>query len=76
LIEKASHVDKEVLVFTPEEITTLLNGAKRELVPALAIGAFAGVRSEELKRLDWDKSAFGRATSRLRVPVRRPGFDA
>ncbi|HOW68033.1 MAG TPA: hypothetical protein P5186_28485 [Candidatus Paceibacterota bacterium] len=82
LIEKASHVDKEVLVFTPEEITTLLNGAKRELVPALAIGAFAGVRSQELKRLEWDNirlreghieitSASSKTRIRRLIPIQR-----
>ena len=43
----------EIQIFTPEELATLLHGAPRELVPALAIGAFAGIRSEEIKRLDW-----------------------
>jgi integrase len=82
LIEKASHVDKEVLVFTPEEITALLNGAKRELVPALAIGAFAGVRSQELKRLGWDNirlregyieitSASSKTRIRRLIPIQR-----
>lgn len=52
-IEKASHTDGEVVVFTPTEIETLLKCAKPELVPALALGGFAGVRPEELKRIDW-----------------------
>ncbi|ODU24412.1 MAG: hypothetical protein ABS95_01890 [Verrucomicrobia bacterium SCN 57-15] len=53
IIEKASHVDGEVVVFTPTEMETLLKCAKSELVPALALGGFAGVRPEELKRIDW-----------------------
>lgn len=53
VVEKASHTDGEVVVFTPSEIQALLNCAKPELVPALALGAFAGIRPEELKRLDW-----------------------
>ena len=43
----------EIQVFTPDEMQKLLGKAKPKLVPALALGAFAGIRSEEIKRLDW-----------------------
>jgi integrase len=52
-VEKASHTAPEIQVFTPDVMKELLNKAKSALVPALALGAFAGVRSEEIKRLDW-----------------------
>jgi integrase len=44
---------RQIRVFTPADMATLLNAAKPELVSALAITAFAGVRAEEVKRLDW-----------------------
>ena len=44
----------DVTVFTPDEMTTLLHSASPELVPILAIGAFAGIRMAELNRLDWN----------------------
>ena len=44
---------REIHIFTPEELATLLHRAPLGLVPTLAIGAFAGIRSEEIKRLDW-----------------------
>jgi integrase len=44
----------KISVFSPEEITKLLSGAKSELISALALGAFAGVRTEEIKRLRWN----------------------
>ncbi|HOX03365.1 MAG TPA: tyrosine-type recombinase/integrase [Candidatus Paceibacterota bacterium] len=53
-VEKASQTPKEIVAFTPDEIQRLLLAAKDELVPALAIGAFGGVRSQELKRLRWE----------------------
>jgi hypothetical protein len=53
-VEKSSSVPSDVQVFTPDEMRRLLDHAKRELVPALVIGAFGGVRSEELKRLGWE----------------------
>jgi integrase len=52
-VEKASHTSPEIQVFTPGDMEKLLSKAKPALVPTLALGAFAGVRSEEIKRLDW-----------------------
>jgi hypothetical protein len=43
----------KISIFSPDEMTTLLSGAKSELIPALALGAFAGIRTEEIKRLRW-----------------------
>lgn len=43
-------------IFTPKELTTLLDYAAenlKEWVPYLAISAFAGVRSAEVARLQW-----------------------
>jgi integrase len=42
-----------VSIFTPENITSLLNKADVALRPFLALGAFAGLRTAELQRLDW-----------------------
>jgi integrase len=44
---------REIKIFSPEEMAALLTTAKAELVPAMAIGAFAGIRSEEIKKLEW-----------------------
>jgi integrase len=46
-------------IFQPEELQAVLSHAERELVPALAIGAFAGVRSAELLRLCWEDVDLG-----------------
>lgn len=42
-------------IFTPEQIRTILEKAPRDFVPYLAIGAFAGLRSAEIERLDWSE---------------------
>lgn len=47
--EKAGDIE----IFTPQEIAHFLTCSRPELVPFLAIGAFAGLRSEEIERLDW-----------------------
>ena len=52
-VEKETEDEGEVEVFTPAEIQTLLASAKEDLLPAVVIGAFAGLRSEEIRRLDW-----------------------
>lgn len=42
-------------IFTPEQMRTVLEKAPAEFLPYLAIGAFAGLRSAELERLDWSE---------------------
>jgi integrase len=48
---KARGGDNEI--FTPMEIARLLAVAPVDFVPCLAIGAFAGLRSAEIERLEW-----------------------
>jgi integrase len=40
-------------IFTPVQLATVLAAAPVDLLPALAIGAFAGLRASEVLRLDW-----------------------
>lgn len=51
-------IDQAPEIFAVEELTTLLNTATSvapDVVPMLAIGAFAGLRDAEIKRLDWSE---------------------
>ncbi|MBA2434824.1 MAG: tyrosine-type recombinase/integrase [Chthoniobacterales bacterium] len=51
-------IDKAPEIFTIDELTTLLNAAvtvEPDVVPMLAIGAFAGLRDAEIKRLEWSE---------------------
>jgi integrase len=52
-VEFDAEVVVDIQIFTAEDMEVYLNAAKPELLSAVAIGAFAGLRSEELKRLDW-----------------------
>ncbi len=45
----------EITIYRPEEMARIKKAAKPELVPFLAIGAFAGLRSAEIERLDWSE---------------------
>ncbi len=46
--------DTEIEIFTPGEIGHLLLTAHAPILPLVAIGAFAGIRSAEIRRLDWE----------------------
>jgi integrase len=51
-------VDKAPEIFTVDELRSLLETANRvapDVVPMLAIGAFAGLREAEIQRLDWSE---------------------
>lgn len=72
--------DGEIGIFRPGELRELLAMAKPELVPALVIGAFAGVRHEEIQRLDWQdiklragiieiRAAKAKTASRRTIPI-------
>ncbi len=43
----------ETAIFTPAEARTLMSAADPKILPALAIGLFAGLRRSELIGLDW-----------------------
>ena len=53
--QKPANEDKEVTVLTPSQASNLLAKATPEILPAIAIGLFAGCRVSELQRLDWQE---------------------
>jgi len=50
---KAKVIETAVGILTIDQTARLLESAPAELVPYVAIGAFAGLRRAELERLDW-----------------------
>lgn len=54
-------------IFEPDEIEKLLNAAPAMVIPYLAIGAFAGLRSAELARLHWKAVNLERRLIELRA---------
>ncbi len=79
-VEKPKEDLTDIQIFSPEEIRVALDTVRPELVPWLAIGAFAGLRSAELQRLDWSKvnlkerhievtAAIAKTASRRLVPI-------
>jgi integrase len=72
--------DDTVEIFEPEELSVLLGLATEETIPFLTIGAFAGLRSAEIERLDWSKvnlktgyitvdASIAKTNSRRLVPI-------
>jgi integrase len=50
--------DGPIEIYTPEEMKALLAAADESLLSFIAIGAFAGLRSSEIQRLDWQDVKF------------------
>ncbi len=65
-IIEAKAPQAEVGTLTPEEISTFLNSAPDELIPTIAIGAFAGIRRDEIRGLNWSDVNLTHRTIRVR----------
>jgi integrase len=52
---EAKEIEGTVGILTVAETARLLEAADAELIPFIAIGAFAGLRRAELERLDWSE---------------------
>lgn len=51
---RAKKKPKPVGIFTAEELRVILDHAPDDLLPALALGAFAGLRVAEIARIGWE----------------------
>ena len=52
-VKKVKEKPSKIGIYTPQEISKILSYALEKYVPALAIAAFAGIRSTEIFRMDW-----------------------
>jgi integrase len=53
-IDRIKVVDEAPEIFMPDQIQILLDKAPADLLPCLALSAFAGLRTAELLRLKWE----------------------
>jgi integrase len=53
-VDKIKLIDEAPQIFTPEQIQNLLDSAPADLLPCLALCAFAGLRTAEMLRMEWD----------------------
>jgi len=49
---------EEIGIYTPEQLEILLSRLSPRMLPFLAIGAFAGLRTAEISRLEWQHVRF------------------
>ncbi|MFZ9937901.1 MAG: tyrosine-type recombinase/integrase [Luteolibacter sp.] len=68
--------DTKIEIFTPDEMRRILLAANARILPLIAIGGFAGIRSAEILRLDWEDIKWGRghieiAGSKAKTAARR-----
>jgi len=55
-VEDVEHITANggaIEIYTPKEIADLLKAASMEFLPVVALGAFAGLRTAEIERLEW-----------------------
>jgi integrase len=65
LVDKTSVVRDHIPTFSVDQLTQLLATAPPEYLPVLAIGAFAGLRPEEINKLQWEDIDFHERTIRV-----------
>src|SRR5204862_6246617 len=58
LVDKTSVVRDHIPTFSDEQLTSLLAAAAANYLPVLVIGAFAGLRPEEISKLTWQDLDF------------------
>jgi integrase len=73
-------------IFAPDELRKLMNAAGESLLPYLVLGAFAGIRTAEIGRMNWDDirldervillDAAKTKTNRRRMPLICPNLAA
>ena len=76
LTDSFKEAEKEIAIFTPEEMESLLLTAHARILPLIAIGGFAGIRSAEVARLEWkdikwDRGHIELAGSKAKTAARR-----
>lgn len=54
-IDRATEPNHEVTILSPQEMERILEACRPEMMPFVAIAAFAGVRHAEIKRMSWDQ---------------------
>ena len=61
--------EKPIIIYTVEEMAALLKHAEGEILAFIALGAFAGLRSAEIGRLDWSDIRWDQGTIEIRASI-------
>ncbi len=68
-IHKVKEGDREIEILTPGQIEALLKNSDAEVLPFFAISAFAGIRPEEMLKLEWSDIKWKQNIIRIRDTV-------
>jgi len=68
-IKKAKTTGGEIGILTPEQIATLLSYADSTILPYFALAAFAGIRPEELLKMNWSDIRWKQGIIRIRAEI-------
>jgi integrase len=74
-IDREDAAGEEIEIYSPEQLKDILAEAVTktpELIPFLALGAFAGLRSKEILRLSWDAINFEAGTITVKGKFKTP----
>lgn len=66
-VTRAKDGASEIEIFTPQEMTEILELADERIIPFLTLGAFAGIRHAEIQRLDWTDIHFDAGIVEIRA---------
>jgi integrase len=66
-VAKPKVVREPPAIWTPDDLDKLLRAAPSDLVPVIAVGAFAGLRTAELLRLNWNEIGLERELIEVRA---------
>jgi integrase len=61
--------DKEVTIFTPDEMQRILLAANARILPTIALGGFTGIRTAEIGKLRWEDIKWDRGYIEVRAKV-------
>mgnify|MGYP002621925288 CR=1 FL=1 len=61
--------DKEVTIFTPDEMRRILLAANARILPTIALGGFTGIRTAEIGKLRWEDINWDRGYIEVRAKV-------
>ena len=75
LIKKAKATHGEIGILKPAQISSLLARSSPEILPYFAIAAFAGVRPEELLKMEWTDLRWKQGVIRIRPEVSKVGVS-
>jgi integrase len=72
-LPKPKIAEQEIEIYTPAEMRALLKNADEHTLPALCLGGFAGLRTAEIQRLNWEDIKWDQKVIDIRAKAAKTG---